>query len=127
MATLTLNVSPTPDAPPAPSGKGFVGGLEAGWHALTGFTAGLVVVFGALLPWIGALAVLAGIFLAIYLPGRKKRAAKREAKRAARLANRPPVPAPWTGGTSPGSQPTMPSQAPRGPSPAADAEPPKDR
>jgi len=51
MSTLTVNISPTATAPRnAP--RGFAGGLASGWRALSSFGRGLLVVLGAILPWL---------------------------------------------------------------------------
>lgn len=47
---------------PAPQQyEGFIGQIERGWDALVSVLGNLVLLFGLLLPWLGALAVAAGI------------------------------------------------------------------
>jgi hypothetical protein len=63
LGTIQLTITRTPGTKPpvaTAGGHGFVGGLEAGWHALTTVGRGLAVVLGAVLPWLlllGAVAV----------------------------------------------------------------------
>ncbi|QAY73363.1 DUF4349 domain-containing protein [Agromyces protaetiae] len=57
----------TEEAAPEPKPADFWSGLTSGWNALMTFFAGLAVVLGVLLPWIGLLAVVGAIVLAIVL------------------------------------------------------------
>ena len=45
--------------------QGFTGQIERGWDALVSVVGNLVLLFGLLLPWLGALAVAAGIVYGI--------------------------------------------------------------
>lgn len=73
MATVTANLvatpPPAPAAPPAPKKAhvfGFLRGLRGGWHAFTAVVTGLATALGALLPFLGALAVLAAIGFVVW-------------------------------------------------------------
>lgn len=57
MSTLNVNISPTATAP-RHTPRGFLGGLASGWRALSSFGRGLLVVLGAVLPWLVLLAAL---------------------------------------------------------------------
>lgn len=62
----TLSVALETEAvAPEPVPDDFWSGIVAGWNALVGFAGGLAVAVGVLLPWIAALAVLAGIVIAV--------------------------------------------------------------
>lgn len=56
MSSLHVTVG-ADDAPVQLTAGGFVGGLQDGWGALVGFAGGLLVVLGAVLPWLLALGV----------------------------------------------------------------------
>jgi hypothetical protein len=62
LSTVTLNLVSEYTAPPAIP-HDFGSGIVAGWNAFIGFFAGLVVVFGVLLPWL----VLAGIITTVII------------------------------------------------------------
>lgn len=55
VAMSSLHVTVGADAPVQLATGGFVGGLQDGWGALVGFAGGLLVVLGAVLPWVLAL------------------------------------------------------------------------
>ncbi|MRG60972.1 DUF4349 domain-containing protein [Agromyces sp. CFH 90414] len=63
-STLTVDLI-TEDISPEPKPDDFWSGLAAGWEALVGFGAGLLVVLGVLLPWIALLAAIAAVVVAI--------------------------------------------------------------
>ncbi|UOE45821.1 DUF4349 domain-containing protein [Agromyces larvae] len=65
-STLSLELV-TEDVAPVPEPATFWDGLVAGWTALVAFGSGLLVVIGALLPWLAALALLGAIVLGIVL------------------------------------------------------------
>ncbi|HEX8867513.1 MAG TPA: DUF4349 domain-containing protein [Lentzea sp.] len=71
LATLTVQVSTTPIAPPEPEKAGFVGAFLGGWDAVLEVLRGITVVIGALLPFVLVLALpAAGV---IYVLRRRKR------------------------------------------------------
>lgn len=59
VAMSTLSVDLTQSASANVDPNGFGDGLVAGWNALVGFLGGLIVVIGAVLPWVGAVGVVA--------------------------------------------------------------------
>jgi hypothetical protein len=64
----TVNVTFVAEQIGGPSPKqyeGFTGQIERGWDALVSVLGNLVLLFGLLLPWLGALAVAAGIVYGI--------------------------------------------------------------
>jgi hypothetical protein len=63
-STITVDLITEDVAPSAVPGD-FWSGLVAGWNALLGFLSWIAVALGVLLPWIGALLVVAGIITAI--------------------------------------------------------------
>ncbi|QEO15360.1 DUF4349 domain-containing protein [Agromyces intestinalis] len=73
---ITERVAPTPQ--PAT----FWDGLQAGWAALVAFGSGLLVVIGALLPWLVSLAVLGAIVLGIVLAVTRSRRRRSDASAA---------------------------------------------
>lgn len=73
LSTITLTLQSVADAP-VDTPDTFLTGLETGWSAFVGFLAGVLVLFGVLLPWLLFLAVLLGIAYAVYRV-RKRRAA----------------------------------------------------
>lgn len=95
-ATVTV-VLRLPGGTPSPDRAGFLGGLEAGWKALVSSGAVLLVVVGALLPWMALLA-LVGVPLWWWL---RRRRARRPA--------RPPGPPGF------GPHPGLPGGPPDGP------------
>lgn len=66
-ATLTLHVRGPQAAAvkPAPPARGFLAGLHAGWRAFTASVSVLLTMVGALLPFLGVAAVLAGLVVAL--------------------------------------------------------------
>ncbi|MDO7883614.1 DUF4349 domain-containing protein [Antiquaquibacter soli] len=84
LSTVTLNLVSVADAP-VEEPVTFWDGLVAGWTAFVAFFAGLLVVLGALIPWL----VLAGIITAIILL--LVRASARRKERAATAAAAPVV------------------------------------
>lgn len=71
LATLTVQVSVTPIAPPEPAEAGFGSAFVAGWDAVVEVLKGITVVVGALLPFLLVLALpAAGV---IYVLRRRKR------------------------------------------------------
>ncbi|PYF99538.1 protein of unknown function [Georgenia satyanarayanai] len=66
VAMASLHVTIDADGPVQLATGGFVGGVQDGWGALVGLAGGLLVVLGALLPWILVLGVplaLVGVLL----------------------------------------------------------------
>jgi hypothetical protein len=64
LSTLTVSIGPVPAATPRPRTYGFVGGLTAGWHALTRSLAVLLTVLGALAPFaVLALALIGPVLI----------------------------------------------------------------
>ncbi|MDT7782241.1 MAG: hypothetical protein QOF58_660, partial [Pseudonocardiales bacterium] len=57
LATLTVQVSTTPIAPPEPEKTGFAGAFLGGWDAVVEVLRGITVVIGALLPFVLVLAL----------------------------------------------------------------------
>lgn len=90
LSTLTLNLI-SPANTPASQPLTFFDGIVAGWNAFVAFFAGLLVVFGVLIPWI----VLAGIITAIILLLVRWRAKRRAASAPATPAA-PASPTPST-------------------------------
>ncbi|NYF09985.1 uncharacterized small protein (DUF1192 family) [Leifsonia sp. AK011] len=80
LSTVTLNLVSVADAP-VQEPITFLDGLAAGWNAFVGFFAGLVVVFGVLLPWIVFAALITGVVL--FIVRWRKRAKARTADAAA--------------------------------------------
>lgn len=71
LSTVTLNLV-SEYTGPVDTPDDFLSGLEAGWNAFVGFFAGLVVVFGVLLPWL----LFAGLItLVVILLVRRRRPA----------------------------------------------------
>ncbi|MGB0102395.1 MAG: DUF4349 domain-containing protein [Nocardioides sp.] len=60
MSTITVSVDRIPEkaAPADTDEAGFLAGLSAGWGALVAFVVALSTAFGAVLPWLAALAIL---------------------------------------------------------------------
>ncbi|MDX3657338.1 DUF4349 domain-containing protein [Streptomyces sp. ID05-26A] len=71
MATLTVQVATVPIAPPKPEEAGFLSALSGGWSALLAVLNGILIAFGALLPFLVALGVPAAVV--IYLLRRRRR------------------------------------------------------
>lgn len=60
MSTITVSVERTgPKAKPERDRTGFLAGLGAGWKGMSTFAVALSTVFGALLPWVALLVILA--------------------------------------------------------------------
>lgn len=72
VAMSSLHVSIGADSPVQLATGGFVGGLQDGWAALVGFAGGLLVVLGAVLPWLLALGVPLAV-VAVLLRRRRRR------------------------------------------------------
>ncbi len=79
VALSTLRVSIWPATPPAevePGARGgFLGGLESGWAALVAVAGVVVLVLGALLPWLVVGAVVTGVVLLVRRSLRRRRPA----------------------------------------------------
>lgn len=60
LATITVNIDADPVATYEEDQRGFVSGLEDGWHGLQVFVTGMLTVLGALLPF-ALLAALVGV------------------------------------------------------------------
>jgi hypothetical protein len=59
---------------PAPQKyEGFTGQIERGWDALVSVLGNLVLLLGLLLPWLGALAVVAGVVYGVVHLARARR------------------------------------------------------
>lgn len=74
LSTITLNLG-SPATAPKRVPDDFLSGLAAGWNALVGFFAGVVVVIGVLLPWLVLAAILGGIVLLLVRRIRRRRTA----------------------------------------------------
>ncbi len=109
-ATISISLSTPAEAGAAAPGT-FFDGLLAGFNSLMLTLAGLLIAFGAVLPWLIFLALVAAIVLLIIRFSRRRRQARRAAARAsadALGARRDPVAANADGGTE--------AKAPGGPS-----------
>jgi uncharacterized protein DUF4349 len=73
MSTLTVALTPEP-APEDRAGTGFLGGLASGWKAFLAIAGGLTTAFGAALPFLVLLVLLAGAWLAARRLVRKRHA-----------------------------------------------------
>lgn len=71
LSTVTLNLVSVADAP-VQTPNNFFSGLVTGWNAFVGFFAGLLVVFGVLIPWIVLAGVITGVVLLIVKRRTKK-------------------------------------------------------
>ncbi len=71
LSTITVNLLGKDAAPPAKPATGFVGGLRRGWHAFVATVDGLLLVLGALLPFL----IVLSIPLAVLLWLRRRRRA----------------------------------------------------
>jgi hypothetical protein len=60
LATITVNIDADPVATSEDDQRGFVSGLEDGWHGLQVFVTGMLTVLGAMLPF-ALLAALVGV------------------------------------------------------------------
>lgn len=76
MATITLSLTTVADAPKV-APDSFLAGLIAGWNALVAFLAGLLVVLGVALPWLG-LAGLIALVVVLLVRRARRRAAKQQ-------------------------------------------------
>jgi Domain of unknown function (DUF4349) len=97
--TVLLFAPPPPvDKPAKPAEKGFLAGLKAGWSSFLSAMQVLLTVFGTLLPWLAALAIVG---LVVWLPIRRvlRRRAPRPALAVATATTGPPAstPAPPAG------------------------------
>src|SRR5258706_845388 len=66
LSTITVNLLGKDAAPPPPAkppAKGFLGGLQHGWHAFVATLNGLLLVLGALLPFLILLSIPLGVVL----------------------------------------------------------------
>jgi hypothetical protein len=72
LATLTVDFGTAETAPVRPPAT-FLSGLVAGWGALVGFFAGLLVIVGVLLPWLVVVAAVGGILLLVWRRSRATR------------------------------------------------------
>jgi hypothetical protein len=70
LATLTVQVSTVPIAPPAPEEAGFGSAFVGGWNAMITVLGGLLIGIGAVLPFVLVLALPAA--LVIYLVRRRR-------------------------------------------------------
>ncbi len=77
------------DKPAKPAEKGFLAGLKAGWSSFVSAMQILLTVIGALLPWLGALAIVG---LLVWLPIRRV-LRRRPPRPAAAMATATPGPA----------------------------------
>lgn len=72
MSTLSVELDPTA-APAQAQSPGFLGGLASGWNALVAFFSAVLVIAGALVPWL----VLVGVPLAVVLTLLRRRRRRR--------------------------------------------------
>ncbi len=77
MATITLSLTTVADAPQV-APDSFLAGLIAGWNALVAFLAGLLVVLGVALPWLGLAGLIALVVVLLVRRARRSRAAKQQ-------------------------------------------------
>ena len=63
LSTITVNLLGKDATPPAKQATGFLGGLWHGWHAFVATVDGLLVVLGALLPFLIVLGIPLGVLL----------------------------------------------------------------
>jgi hypothetical protein len=77
LSTVTLNLVSEFTAPPTVPGD-FGSGLAAGWSAFVGFFAGLVVVFGVLLPWLVLAGIITVVVILLVKRGQRRRAGAEE-------------------------------------------------
>lgn len=73
LSSLTLNLVSAYNAPAAEPDT-FVSGLLTGWNAFVAFFAGLIVVFGVLLPWLVFAGIITFAVIAIVRWNRRRRA-----------------------------------------------------
>ncbi|SNT53033.1 DUF4349 domain-containing protein [Rhodococcoides kyotonense] len=71
LSTITIQFT-TDDATPSPGPDSFWDGLVAGWHSLVDALGDGVVALGRAIPWLGALAVAAGVVYAVVRVVRRK-------------------------------------------------------
>ena len=153
MSTLTINLWTTESAPPPPPPEpvpatGFFAGLTNGWNAFYETGSDVLMVVGALLPWLVFLALLALVVVVIRRPLKRRQAAMRlsaasqgpagqgPAGQGPTTALRPtgvpapygypaPVGQPWQGQPAPGQPvaPTAPPAPPAAPAPQTTEKP----
>ncbi|QGH70142.1 DUF4349 domain-containing protein [Pseudactinotalea sp. HY158] len=82
MSTLTVDLVPTAGPAQVDAG-GFVGGLATGWNALLSFVSSLLVVAGALVPWVVVVGVPVVVVLLLVRRRRRRRVAAGERTEAA--------------------------------------------
>lgn len=81
LATITLSLSRTPAAEPAPDGApGFTDALSGGWHAFVTMFRWIALFLGAILPFATPVAVLLVLWLRVVRPRRTTAAAVRAAQ-----------------------------------------------
>lgn len=73
MSSLTITLTTEPPVT-APDPAGFQDGLVAGWNGLVAAVSGAVVALGFLLPWLGAVAIVAGACWLVVRLRRRRRA-----------------------------------------------------
>ena len=73
MSTVTVNLRA--DYAPTIEPSGFLGGLQAGWHALIAFVAGLLAFAGMLVPWLPVIALPVALIFWVRHRRRRTRAA----------------------------------------------------
>jgi len=99
-SSLSLELRSEGTAAPLPDT--FWGGLAVGWNALVGFVGGVVVVFGALLPWLVVFGGLALLVIWVTRRLRRRSAAKATARAAAPAPGSAPGSAPGEAASVPG-------------------------
>ena len=93
-STISLDLLSEGVAPEA-APDDFWGGLVTGWNALLGFLSWIAVAAGVLLPWFGALLVIAAIITGVVLLATRRRRHPADAASAGPAASAPsPAPAP---------------------------------
>lgn len=115
LSTVTVNLVSVADAP-VERPITFWDGLVAGWNAFTAFFAGLVVVFGVLLPWLVFAAIITAVILLIVRASRKRRAAAAASAPVPVVAEAvvpPPAPVPAAPAPAPAAPATKPAPKPR--------------
>lgn len=76
VAMSSLHITVSADRPAQLEAGGFLGGLETGWNALVTFASGVLVVLGAVLPWLLVLGVPLALVAVV---ARRRRRATAEA------------------------------------------------
>ena len=135
MSTLTINLWTPESAPPPPPPEpvpatGFFAGLTNGWNAFYETGSDVLMVVGALLPWLVFLALLALVVVVIRRPLKRRQAAMRLSAASQGPAGQgpttalPPMGAPATYGyPAPGGQPWQGQPAPVQPAPVQPVAP----